>query len=109
MGMPGFPEALRVLCHDAGGDLRQVLAAACEPVPASDPVVYLADFAHMVLFPLAAGVGRGAGGGDDGGPGRSPPASRLPAPGTARSSGVGAGGGTDHPGPGCWRSPFPRS
>jgi hypothetical protein len=56
MGVPGFPEALRVLCHDAGGDLHQVLAAACEPVPAWDPVVYLADFAHMVLFPLAAGV-----------------------------------------------------
>ena len=56
MGVPGFPEALRILCHDAGGDLHQVLAAACEPVPAWDPVVYLADFAHMVLFPLAAGV-----------------------------------------------------
>ena len=36
--------------------LHRVLAAACEPVPAWDPVVYLADFARQVLFPLAAGV-----------------------------------------------------
>ena len=56
MGMPGYPEALRILCQDAGGDLHRVLAAACEPVPAWDPVVYLADFARQVLFPLAAGV-----------------------------------------------------
>lgn len=33
-----------------------MLAAACGPVPAWDPVVYLADFAFEVLFPLAAGV-----------------------------------------------------
>jgi hypothetical protein len=56
MGVPGYPEAFRVLCQDAGADLHRVLAAACGPVPAWDPVVYLADFAHEVLFPLAAGV-----------------------------------------------------
>ena len=56
MGAPGYPEALRVVCQDAGADLHRVLAAACGPVPAWDPVVYLADFAHQVLFPLAAGV-----------------------------------------------------
>ncbi len=56
MNEPGYHDALRVLCRDAGGDLHRVLAAACEPVPAWDPVVYLADFAHQVLFPLAAGV-----------------------------------------------------
>jgi len=56
MGVPGYPEALRVVCQDAGADLHRVLAAACGPVPARDPVVYLADFAHTVLFPLAAGV-----------------------------------------------------
>jgi serine phosphatase RsbU (regulator of sigma subunit) len=56
MGVPGFPDALRVLSRDAGCDLHQVLAAACGPVPAWDPVVYLADFAHTVLFPLAADV-----------------------------------------------------
>jgi len=56
MRMPGYPEALRVLSQDAGGDVHRVLAAACEPLPAWDPVVYLADFAHRVLFPLAAGM-----------------------------------------------------
>ena len=50
--MPGFPEALRVLRQDAGGDVHRVLAAACGPVPAWDPVVYLADFSRTVLFPL---------------------------------------------------------
>ena len=55
-GCQATPEALRILCQDAGGDLHRVLAAACEPVPAWDPVVYLADFARQVLFPLAAGV-----------------------------------------------------
>ena len=56
MGVPGYPNAFRVLCQDAGADLHRVLAAACGPVPAWDPVVYLADFAHEVLSPLAAGV-----------------------------------------------------
>jgi len=56
MSKPGYHEALRVLCQDAGGDLHRVLAAACEPVPATDPVVYLADFAHLVLFPLRSGL-----------------------------------------------------
>lgn len=53
MGIPGFPEALQVLRQDAGGDVHRVLAAACRPVPAWDPVVYLADFSRTVLFPLA--------------------------------------------------------
>jgi len=56
MGVPDYPGALWILCQDAGGDLQRVLAAACEPVPAWDPVVYLADFSRQVLFPLAAGV-----------------------------------------------------
>jgi len=56
MGVPGYPEAFRVLCQDAGVDLHRVLVTACGPVPAWDPVVYLADFAHEVLFPLAADV-----------------------------------------------------
>jgi hypothetical protein len=56
MSEPGYHDALRVLCHDAGGDLHRALAAACESVPAWDPVVYLADFAHQVLFPLAGDV-----------------------------------------------------
>ncbi|MGE5133705.1 MAG: PP2C family protein-serine/threonine phosphatase [Gemmatimonadota bacterium] len=53
MSMPGFPDALRVLCQDAGCDVHRVLAAACGQVPAWDPVVYLADFARTALFPLA--------------------------------------------------------
>ena len=56
MSEPGYHDALGVLCRDAGGDPHRVLAAACEPVPAWDPVVYLADFAHQVLCPLAAGA-----------------------------------------------------
>jgi hypothetical protein len=56
MSEPGYHDALRVLRHDADGDVRRVLAAACEPVPAWDPVVYLADFARQVLFPLTAGM-----------------------------------------------------
>lgn len=56
MGMPDFPGALRILCQDAGADLHRVLAVACDPVPAWDPVVYLADFSGQVLFPLATGV-----------------------------------------------------
>ena len=56
MSEPGYHDALRVLCDDAGVDLHRVLTAACEPLPAWDPVVYLADFAFQVLFPLAAGV-----------------------------------------------------
>ena len=44
------------MCQDAGADVHRVLAAACEPVPARDPVVYLADFACQVLVPLAAGA-----------------------------------------------------
>ena len=52
MSEPGYHDALRVLCHEAGADLHRVLAAACEPVPAWDPVVYLADFACQLLFPL---------------------------------------------------------
>jgi hypothetical protein len=54
MGEPGYHDALGVLCDDVGGDLHRVLAAACEPMPAWDPVVYLADFGHQMLFPLAA-------------------------------------------------------
>jgi hypothetical protein len=54
MGEPGYQDALGVLCDDVGGDLHRVLAVACEPMPAWDPVVYLADFGHQMLFPLAA-------------------------------------------------------
>ena len=56
MSEPGYHDALRLLCQDAGADLHRVLAVACEPVPARDPVVYLADFACEVLVPLAVGA-----------------------------------------------------
>ena len=56
MGVPAFSEALRVLCQDAGADVHAVLAIACEPVPAWDPALYLADYSHQALFPLAAGM-----------------------------------------------------
>jgi Stage II sporulation protein E (SpoIIE) len=56
MREPGYPGALRALREAAGGDLHQVLATACEPVPAWDPVVYLADFSGRVLLPLTAGM-----------------------------------------------------
>jgi serine phosphatase RsbU (regulator of sigma subunit) len=55
MREPGYSAALRVLRDAAGGDLHQVIAAACEPVPAWDPVVYLGDFSGQELFPLTPG------------------------------------------------------
>jgi hypothetical protein len=56
MGVPAFSEALWALGQDAGADVHTVLAVACEQVPAWDPVIYLADFSHQVLVPLAAGL-----------------------------------------------------
>jgi Stage II sporulation protein E (SpoIIE) len=53
---PGYSDALRYLREAAGGDLQHVIDAACEPVPAWDPIVYLADFSGAVLFPLAIGA-----------------------------------------------------
>src|SRR3984885_731708 len=55
MREPGYSAALRVLRDAAGGDLQQVIAAACEPVPAWDPVVYLWYFSGEELFPLTPG------------------------------------------------------
>ena len=55
-GVPGYSEALRVLRRGADADLHRILTAAGEPVPAWDPVVYLAGFSAEVLFPLSAGV-----------------------------------------------------
>ena len=52
---PGYSDALRVLRDAAGGDLQHVIVAACEPIPAWDPIVYLGDFSGEELFPLAPG------------------------------------------------------
>src|SRR6476646_11448307 len=56
MSEPGYHDAVRLVWQDAGADLHRVLAVACEPVSARDPVVYLADFACQMLVPLAAGA-----------------------------------------------------
>jgi len=55
MREPGYSDALRVLRDAAGGDLQHVIAAACEPVPAWDPIVYLGDLSGELLLPLTAG------------------------------------------------------
>jgi Stage II sporulation protein E (SpoIIE) len=54
----GYAEALRVVLEGGESDLGRVMAAACAPLPAWDPVVYLADFSRKVLLPLAAGMAR---------------------------------------------------
>jgi hypothetical protein len=56
MSQADYSQALGLLRQGAGGDLHHVLAAACGPLPAWDPVVYLADFANLILFPLAEGI-----------------------------------------------------
>jgi serine phosphatase RsbU (regulator of sigma subunit) len=58
MREPGYSDALRVLRDAAGGDLRRVITAACEAIPAWDPVVYLRDFSGEKLLPLAGGAGQ---------------------------------------------------
>jgi serine phosphatase RsbU (regulator of sigma subunit) len=55
MREPGYSAALRVLRDAAGGDLQHVITAACAPVPAWDPVVYLGDFSGEELLPLTPG------------------------------------------------------
>ena len=55
MREPGYSDALRVLRDAAGGDLQHVITAACEPVPAWDPIVYLGDFSGEELLPLTPG------------------------------------------------------
>ena len=55
MIQPGYSDALRVLRDAAGGDLHHVIVAACESIPAWDPVVYLSDFSGAELLPLAPG------------------------------------------------------
>jgi hypothetical protein len=52
VGEPAYSAALGLLCQGADQDVRQALAAACETVPAWDPVIYLADYGHRVLLPL---------------------------------------------------------
>ena len=57
-GESGYTRALRALSHGTADTLDEVLARACAPLPAWDPVVYLADFSRQALLPLTAGVRR---------------------------------------------------
>ena len=52
---PATPPPSASCATPPGGDLQHVIAAACEPVPAWDPVVYLGDFSGKELFPLTPG------------------------------------------------------
>jgi Stage II sporulation protein E (SpoIIE) len=56
MREPGYSDALRYLRAAAGGDLQHAIDAACESLPAWDPIVYLGDFSGEVLFPLTLGA-----------------------------------------------------
>jgi serine phosphatase RsbU (regulator of sigma subunit) len=49
---------LRVLSRGVDTDLDAALLAALEPVNGTDPVVYLADFAHRMLIPVPRSAGR---------------------------------------------------
>ena len=55
MNEPGYHDALRILCQDAGATCT-VCSRRRRAGTGPDPVVYLADFARQVLLPLAAGV-----------------------------------------------------
>jgi len=55
---PAYTEALRVLSRGIDTDLDAALLAALEPVSGTDPVVYLADFAHRMLIPVPGAGGR---------------------------------------------------
>jgi serine phosphatase RsbU (regulator of sigma subunit) len=57
-GESGYAEALRALSHGTSDTLDEVLAQACAPLPAWDPVVYLVDFSRLALLPLTPGVTR---------------------------------------------------
>jgi hypothetical protein len=56
MHEPGYSDALRYLREAAGGDLQHAIDAACERLPAWDPVLYLGDFSGEVLLPLTLGA-----------------------------------------------------
>ena len=53
MPSPAFGPALRTLRDGADIDVHRSLAAALAPLGARDPVVYLADFSHRTLIPVA--------------------------------------------------------
>jgi hypothetical protein len=52
---PAYTAALRVMSHGVDTDLHRALLVALEPVSGSDPVIYLADYAHLTLIPVPTG------------------------------------------------------
>src|SRR6476469_5027145 len=52
---PAFMAALSVLSRGVDTDLHGALLVALEPMSGSDPVIYLADFAHLTLIPVPSG------------------------------------------------------
>jgi hypothetical protein len=52
---PAYNAALDVLSRGVDTDLHAALLVAVAPMSGSDPVVYLADFAHLTLIPVLAG------------------------------------------------------
>ncbi len=58
MSSPGYDEALQVLSRGVDTDLHTALLAALKPLAGSDPVIYLADFAHQTLIPVPIGDGK---------------------------------------------------
>ncbi len=51
-----YHAALQLLAGNANADVHEMLTAALRPLGASDPIVYLADFAHRELLPLPVPV-----------------------------------------------------
>lgn len=54
MPYPGYSAALAVLRGSVDADLLGVLSAALDPVGGTEPVVYLADYAHRALIPVVS-------------------------------------------------------
>ena len=57
MTSPAYTAALGVLSLGVDIDLHSALLAALDPMHGSDPVIYLADFAHLTLIPVPTGNG----------------------------------------------------
>jgi hypothetical protein len=55
MPAPAYSAALAVLRGSVDTELHAVLRVALEPMAGTDPVIYLADFAHRTLIPVPTG------------------------------------------------------
>jgi len=51
---PAYTAALEVLSRGVDTDLHAALLAALKPLSGQDPIIYLADFAHLTLIPVLA-------------------------------------------------------